>query len=160
MRLETSLDLLHKTLRSQKLTIGFAESCTGGLLSAELAKRAGVSDVFMGSIISYTNRVKEDLLQISSAILQAHGAVSDMTALQMARGAQKALKCDVALSITGIAGPTGGSSAKPVGTVFISVIGPHFEETAHCRFFGDRTEIQNQSVKFAVQFLLKQLNKE
>src|SRR5437868_10838824 len=96
-------------LRSRKLTIGFAESCTGGLLSATLTALSGVSDVFMGAVVSYSNAAKMDVLGVELSALKKEGAVSEVVARQMAQGTRKQLKVDVSLAITGIAGPTGGT---------------------------------------------------
>lgn len=110
-------------LRDKKAMVGFAESCTGGLLSSEFTKVSGVSSVFVGSVVCYANEVKQTLLNVSSEILKRHGAVSAECAEQMVIGALKNLKCSYAVAITGIAGPNGGTDLKPVGTVFIAVGG-------------------------------------
>lgn len=154
-----SLGLLIHTLRVRELTVGFAESCTGGLLSATLAAEAGVSDVFVGSVISYSNSVKVEQLGVSAHALKLEGAVSDRVALSMAQGVRKNLKSDWSVSITGIAGPSGGSSEKPVGTVWFAVVGPQFEEVRKKLFTGSRTEIQKQAVNFAIEFLLEGLKR-
>ena len=146
-----------KALRQQKMTVGFAESCTGGRLSALWAETAGVSDVFLGSIISYSNQVKADLLGVELNSLKTHGAVSAPVAGQMAKGAQKSLKVDWAVSITGIAGPTGGSPEKPVGTVWFGVVGPGVEETCQQNFSGDRVEIQKAAAEFATAWLAEKV---
>lgn len=110
-------------LRDKKLKIGFAESCTGGLLSSYFTQMSGVSDVFDGSVVSYANSVKEDVLGVKRETLIQYGAVSKECAAEMVAGALKVLKTDVAIAITGIAGPNGGTEAKPVGTVYIAVAG-------------------------------------
>ena len=107
--------------RERGLTLGFAESCTGGLCAATVVAVPGASDVLLGSIVSYANEVKENLLGVPATVLDSAGAVSAPCALQMARGAADALGCDIAVSVTGIAGPGGGSAKKPVGTVYIAV---------------------------------------
>jgi PncC family amidohydrolase len=144
-------------LRQKKYSIGFAESCTGGLLSATFAEVAGVSDVFMGSVVSYSNAAKEDLLHVRPETLQRFGAVSEEAAREMAQGALQALKVKCAIAITGIAGPTGGSKSKPVGTVFFAICGPDFEKAKKEVFAGSRIEIQRQSVQYGIQFLYDQL---
>ncbi len=146
-----------KALRQQKMTVGFAESCTGGRVSALWTETAGVSDVFLGSIISYSNQVKEDLLGVDSTTLKKHGAVSAEVAGQMAKGAQQSLRVDWAVSITGIAGPSGGSPEKPVGTVWFGIVGPKIEETCQQKFSGDRVEIQNLAAEFATAWLAEKL---
>jgi PncC family amidohydrolase len=147
-------------LRSRKLTVGFAESCTGGLLSATLTSLSGVSDVFMGAVVSYSYEAKMDLLGVQASTLKNEGAVSESVALQMAQGARKQLKVDIALAITGIAGPTGGTPDKPVGTVCFAVGGPGLAESALRKHFsGDRTEVQKASVHFALEYLISVLKK-
>lgn len=150
-------DLL-RLLRSKKLTIGFAESCTGGLLSATLTALPGVSDVYMGSVVSYSYEAKMDLLGVSASTLQNEGAVSESVARQMAHGARKQLKVDIAVAITGIAGPTGGTPDKPVGTVCFAVGGPGLAEYSVRKHFpGDRTEVQEASVRFALECVIAKL---
>ncbi|MBC7370959.1 MAG: CinA family protein [Bdellovibrionaceae bacterium] len=158
--LETTLllrDLL-QLLRSRKLTMGFAESCTGGLLSATVTALPGVSDVFMGSIVSYSNAAKMAVLGVEESALKKEGAVSEIVALQMAQGTRKQLKVEVSVAITGIAGPTGGTPTKPVGTVCFAVSGPGVaESTIRKQFTGERNEIQLASVRFAFEFLISRL---
>lgn len=160
--LQKLLGELLTLLRSRKLKIGFAESCTGGLLSATLASLAGVSDVFMGSVVSYSYEAKMDLLGVQASTLQNEGAVSESVALQMAQGARKQLKVDVVVAITGIAGPTGGTPDKPVGTVCFAMIGPRLaggsvEGAVRKHFSGGRKEIQQASVRFALEYLISNL---
>lgn len=151
----SQLQELVSLLRSRKLTIAFAESCTGGLLSATVASLAGVSDVFMGSVVSYSYEAKVDLLGVQASTLKNEGAVSEGVALQMAQGARKQLQVDIALAITGIAGPTGGTPDKPVGTVCFAVSGPGLAETAIRKHFsGMRAEVQDASVRFALEYLV------
>lgn len=155
----TILELIDK-LRSRQQTVGFAESCTGGLLSATLSAIPGVSDIYLGSIVSYSYQAKVDLLGVSWSVLKAEGAVSDKVARQMAHGVRNQLKCHWSVAITGIAGPTGGTEEKPVGTVWFAVIGPEFEVTEMKLFSGGRTKVQKQSVDFAFELLLKGMNKK
>ena len=110
-----------KELLAQGLTIACAESCTGGLLTSRLTDIAGSSAYVMGSVVSYTNRIKESLVGVRHETLLSHGAVSEETAREMASGALSRLESDVAVSTTGIAGPTGGTDEKPVGTVCFAV---------------------------------------
>ncbi len=145
-------------LRSLKQTLGFAESCTGGLASATLSEVAGVSDIFLGSVVSYSNEVKESLLKVSGGTLKNEGAVSEQVALQMAQGLRNQLKCHWSVSITGIAGPTGGTPEKPVGTVWFAVVGPGFEASRRKQFSGTRREIQKQAVETAFEFLKESLD--
>jgi nicotinamide-nucleotide amidase len=144
-------------LRQQKQTIGFAESCTGGRMSAAWAEVPGVSDVFLGSVVSYSNQLKKDLLGVQEKVLKDEGAVSQIVALQMAQGLRKKLKVDWALAITGIAGPSGGSVQKPVGTVWLAISGPSFEGVERKNFTGERVKIQQEAVEFATEWLLENI---
>ena len=157
MTLDTTLDQVLAQLRSRHWTLGFAESCTGGLMSSTVTARAGVSDVFLGSVVSYANSVKTEVLQVSEATLSADGAVSTATVIQMAQGAQRLLKCHCVVSVSGVAGPSGGSPEKPIGTVCIAVLGPSFEYAVMTRFSGDRNQIQRQSVNKGFELLLQHL---
>ncbi len=147
-------------MRESSFTCGFAESCTGGLLSACLTRRPGVSDFFLGSVVSYSNIVKQDVLQVKQTTLENHGAVSSPVALEMAAGARRVLGVDVGIAITGIAGPSGGTIDKPVGLVFIAVDGPDFEETQKLQFNGDRQSIQSQSCEQALRMVIQNLRRK
>lgn len=153
------LQELIRSLRDQKLTVGFAESCTGGALSAFLTEQAGISDIFLGSVVSYSNEAKVDLLGVCRDTLMHEGAVSEAVARQMAHGVRKQLKTDWSVAVTGIAGPTGGSPEKPVGTVCFAIAGPGFEESRKEYFSGDRKAIQQRSVDLAVSWLTEVLEK-
>lgn len=155
---ERLVGFIAKTLTSRGHTLSIAESCTGGLLSSLITDVPGSSDYFAGSIVAYSNEVKERLLGVDGAVLKRHGAVSQETASMMAAGVRKRLKSDVSAAITGIAGPAGGSRAKPVGTVFISVSlrcrgRSHFTATRKFRFRGNRTSIKRQSALQALKML-------
>ncbi len=154
---DSDLQKLISTLRHRKLTVGFAESCTGGLLSASLAALPGVSDIYMGAIVCYSYSAKTDLLGVSWETLNSLGAVSEEVARQMARGACERLKANCTIAITGIAGPSGGTVDKPVGTVWFGLKGPGFELCEKQLFSGDRLEIQKQSVEFALKLINSKL---
>ena len=142
--------LLH---RGKKVT--FAESCTGGLLASMLTSQSGSSAVFNGSLITYADEIKSEWLGVDEKIIEKHGAVSEETVEKMLIGALSVSKSDYALAISGIAGPTGGSEEKPVGTV---VIGAAKEKTMHVKsylFSGDRRYIQEQSAYTALKMLLE-----
>lgn len=126
----TMPEVLSDLLRERRQTISFAESCTGGLVSAQITDFPGASDVFRGSVIAYDNQAKIDVLHVDPAILAAEGAVSEACAVAMATGCRRLMATDWAVAITGIAGPGGGSPAKPVGLVFLAVVGP---DTVQCR---------------------------
>ena len=146
---------LIEIFRRQKLTLSFAESCTGGKLSALLTEQAGVSDIFLGSVVSYANDVKVNLLGVRRNTLENEGAVSEKVALQMAQGVRQQLHSDWSVAITGIAGPSGGSPDKPVGTIWFAVCGPNFEVTEKKMFRGTRVEVQTQATDHAIQKLLQ-----
>jgi PncC family amidohydrolase len=133
--LESQLGL---ALRSRGWTLAVAESCTGGLLGHRLTQVAGSSDYFLGGIISYSNRAKETLLEVAESTLMAHGAVSEETALEMAGGACRALGADVAIAVTGVAGPGGGTPEKPVGLTWIAVVTPEAATARSYVYKGDR----------------------
>lgn len=151
---------LFAELKKRNQSVAFAESCTGGQLSGEFVKIPGVSEVFSGSVVSYSYQAKEDLLSVSGETLKAFGAVSSQVARQMAHGVRKQFKSDWALAISGIAGPSGGTVEKPVGTVVFSCIGPQTEEAVQKKFGGDRETIQKASVEFALEWLLENLKKQ
>lgn len=147
-----------RLLRVRKLTIGFAESCTGGLLTATMTAAPGVSDVFMGSVVTYSNASKVDVLGVHENALKAEGAVSELVAREMAQGTRRQMKVDVAVAITGIAGPGGGTPDKPVGTVCFAISGPGIaEDSVRKQFSGSRNDVQESSVRFAMEYLISRL---
>ena len=141
-----------KTLRGKTLVT--AESLTGGGIGAWLTSVSGASEVFKGGVISYTNEVKHELLGVSLQTLKVHGAVSVQTAEEMAVGARNMLKADVAVSVTGLAGPGGDEYGNPVGTVCIGYCdaGESFAVKHH--FEGDREEVRNQTIRAALELVL------
>lgn len=125
---ENALEKAIQVIRDKGLLVGFAESCTGGLLSSSLSKKAGVSDIFWGSVVSYANESKSTFLGVQESVFKQFGAVSSECAKQMAEGLAAQIKKTtskdvVTVAVTGIAGPTGGTELKPVGTVFFAVAG-------------------------------------
>jgi len=144
-------------LRERNQTVSFAESCTGGLLSDIFTRLPGVSDVFAGSVVAYSYEVKQSLLQVPEPMLKSLGAVSLPVAKQMARGVRKNLQTSWAVSVTGIAGPNGGSAQKPVGTVCFGIVGPGVEEVVQRQFDGDRRQVQGASARFALRLLISYL---
>jgi PncC family amidohydrolase len=154
------LQELIKLLRDQKLTVSFAESCTGGALSSFLTEQPGISDIFLGSVVSYSNEAKIDLLGVRRDTLMQEGAVSESVARQMAHGVRRQLKTEWSVAITGIAGPSGGTPGKPVGTVCLAISGPNFEESRKELFSGTRKDIQMASVDCAVSWLAEVLDRK
>lgn len=128
---ESALQLLHEFCAQEKIKIGTAESCTGGLIAKLLTDRAGSSLYFKGSIISYANEIKNSHLEVSQKILEEKGAVSEECVLAMAKGAVKNLNVDFALAVSGIAGPTGGTPEKAVGTVYLGFAAKNEAKEAH-----------------------------
>ena len=129
--------------RIEGLTIGFAESLTGGLISASVVNIPGASAVFKGSVVSYTNEVKENVLGVPADIISTYTEVSDECAKAMAEGAMSVLGVDIAVSVTGIAGPTGELPGKPVGTVYMGYCRlPNISGTVRLNFEGDRDTIR------------------
>lgn len=112
--------IIGELLKNKNLTVSTAESCTGGSIAARLTSIAGSSEYFNGGIVAYSNKVKMELLNVSSETLDQYGAVSEQTVVEMVKGAMKALKTDCAVATSGIAGPGGGTPEKPVGTVWIA----------------------------------------
>ena len=139
--------------RKRGLTIGVAESCTGGLLGARLTAISGSSDVFRGGVIAYHNDVKAELLDVQPATLAGHGAVSEEVVREMAGSVRRAVRANVGLAITGIAGPTGGTPEKPVGTVWIAADVDGEVRTALHRMWGDREEIRQRAAQWTLELL-------
>jgi PncC family amidohydrolase len=140
-------------LRRRGLKLATAESCTGGLLADRLTNVPGSSDYFLGGVVAYAYEAKVALLQVSWDTLQAYGAVSSETVLEMARGACKALGADLAISISGIAGPGGGLPNKPVGTTWFALVAPEGEWSFLRRFEGDRVQNKAQAGETALQLI-------
>ena len=142
----------------QQLTLTTAESCTGGLLAAAITDIAGSSGWFEQGIISYANAVKTRLLGVETTALAEHGAVSEVVVRQMALGARQLAGADWAMATSGIAGPGGGSVAKPVGTVWFAWAGPDGAVCQCCHFAGDRQAIRWQAVHYALQQLQEKIS--
>ena len=140
------------SLKNKKIT--FAESCTGGLLTYYFTKNNGASKVLDGSLISYSNSLKENWLGVQNSILEEYGAVSEEVVTQMSEGAINVSNSDYSISISGIAGDSGGTKYKPVGTVYIGVRSKTMHIQKRLNLSGDRNYIQYQSVLFAVKMLL------
>lgn len=149
---------LGRRLLARGWRIATAESCTGGLVAGAITAIAGSSDWFERGFVTYSNDAKQELLGVAAATLKEHGAVSEETAREMALGALARSKGSVSLAITGIAGPTGGSAAKPVGTVCFAwaAQGVARSETRH--FKGDRESVRRQSVVRALEGVIETLD--
>ncbi len=140
-------------LGERGLYLAVAESCTGGLLGATITAVPGSSGWFKGGIVAYANELKVALLGVSERTLELHGAVSTETALEMAEGARRATGADVAIAITGIAGPTGASPGKPVGTVFVAITDGERMKAERLLFQGSRREIREKAVLKAIDIV-------
>ena len=136
-------------------TLVTAESLTGGGIGAALTSVSGASSVYKGGVISYTNAVKHGVLGVPKVILETYGAVSPWTAGYMASGVRKLLDADIAVSVTGLAGPGGDEYGNPVGTVFIGYEDAKQSVVKHCLFSGSREEIRNQTIETALQLILR-----
>lgn len=148
-----------KKLHAKKLRLVTAESCTGGGLSYWITQIAGSSKWFENGFVTYSNASKEKVLGVSTFTLHTFGAVSEQTAREMAEGALKRSDADISIAITGIAGPAGGTVAKPIGTVWFALACKGKESEAFVNIFtGDREEIRKKAILLALQTLLEFLN--
>lgn len=141
------------------VTLATAESCTGGLAAARITAVSGSSAVFLGGIVSYANTAKRALLGVPQPVLEQDGAVSEACAAAMAEGARQRLKADLAVAVTGIAGPTGGTPEKPVGLVCFGVAAADGVRTEHRLFTGDREAVRLQATEHALALLLGAANR-
>jgi len=146
-----------RLLRDRGLKLALAESCTGGLVGDRITNLSGSSEYFWGSVVAYAYEAKAALLGVSWETLNTRGAVSHETVLEMARGARKALGTDVAVSISGIAGPGGGTEEKPVGTTWIGLVASDGEWARQFLFLGDRLQNKGSAAEAALQMLLDYL---
>jgi nicotinamide-nucleotide amidase len=155
---DTLEGVVGELLRKAGATLAVAESCTGGLLAERITRVAGSSDYFLGGAVTYTNELKTQVLGIPPERLAEHGAVSEPVARAMAEGVRRVFHSDYGAGITGVAGPGGGSEAKPVGTVHIAVAGPDGRlEHRKVRFPGDRERVRAQSAQLALDLLRRML---
>jgi PncC family amidohydrolase len=158
--MEESLEVrVARALRAQGKTLALAESCTGGLIGHRLTNVPGASDVFLGGIVAYAYEAKERLLGVHHQTLYDHGAVSRETALEMARGARQALGADIGLSVTGIAGPTGGLPGKPIGLTWIALSTREGESAEEHLWQGDRAANKERSAEAALEMLLAAIDR-
>ena len=157
----TLVSQLADALLARGWRLACAESCTGGLIAAACTERAGSSDWFERGVVSYSNEAKIALLGVPASLIAAHGAVSETVARAMAEGIVRSSGADLAVSVTGIAGPSGGTAAKPVGTVWFGFAlrrdGGLDVQAEHQRFDGDRAQVRHASVRHALQGLLQRV---
>lgn len=153
----TAEEILLDALRERGLTVATAESCTGGNIAHRITMIPGASEFYPGSVVSYSNEVKMNLLGVDAAVLEAYGAVSEPVARQMADGARRALGADCAVATSGIAGPSGGTPEKPVGTVCMAFATPEGTATATFHFPGDRARVIDRASTTALIELAKRL---
>ena len=146
-----------RALLARGLRLALAESCTGGLLGARLTAVPGSSRYLLGGVVAYHNRAKSALLGVPHRLLARHGAVSAPVAAAMARGARRAFGADIAVAVTGIAGPGGGSAAKPVGLVFVAVGGRGRTRWRRVLLKGGRGRVRAQAADLALSMLLEHL---
>lgn len=162
-RLETLSIQIGQKLKAQGKTVTTAESCTGGWIAKVLTDIAGSSDYFQRGFVTYSNEAKHQMIGVTDASLQQFGAVSQQVVEEMASGALKEATADIAISVSGIAGPGGGSIDKPVGTVWFGFAQKQVDGTVlviarHRVFQGDRNQVRLQSTGYALETLLSLLN--
>lgn len=146
-----------QALKARGWTLAVGESCTGGLLSHRLTQVPGSSQYFLGGVVAYSNSAKQALLGVDELTLTEHGAVSEETAKEMARGARSAFLVHVGVSVTGIAGPDGGTPDKPVGLTYVGVVTPTGERVERFEWSGDREANKQASAEAALGLLLQTL---
>lgn len=147
--------LLAAQLRARGQMMATAESCTGGLIAAACTEQSGSSDWFERGFVTYSNEAKTELLGVPAALIDAHGAVSEAVACAMASGALARSHAACAVAVTGVAGPTGGSTDKPVGTVWVAWATPDGVQAEHHRFPGDRAAVRTATMRRALAGLLE-----
>jgi nicotinamide-nucleotide amidase len=146
-----------RLLTERGLTLAVSESCTGGLVGHRITNVPGSSNYYLGSVTAYSSQAKVALLGVAESTLAAHGAVSEQTALEMARGVRRAFGADIGLSATGIAGPGGGTSEKRVGLVYLALAAPNGEFVERHEFEGDRLSNKERSAEALLALLAKHL---
>jgi nicotinamide-nucleotide amidase len=146
-------EIVGKLLKQRGWWLALAESCTGGAIAARITSVPGSSEYFKSSVVSYSNESKVHFLGVKQSTLDAHGAVSRETAIEMAEGALRASAADIALSTTGVAGPGGGSEAKPIGTVWIGLARRDGSDARLFKFSGDRGRVINGGAQSALKWL-------
>jgi PncC family amidohydrolase len=158
-RSEKIEEIVVRLLTEQKQTLALAESCTGGFVANQITNVPGASKIFLGGIVAYSNKAKEKFLGVRSKTLSRHGAVSEVVAREMAEGARKKFGADFAIAVTGIAGPTGGTRGKPVGTVFIALAGAFGTIVERKLNSFGREKFKRATARQALELLLLRLSK-
>lgn len=151
--MERIVNQIHGLLLKNKKTIAIAESCTGGLLSSLLTRIPGSSQYFILGVVAYSNKAKEAILKIPSSIITKNGAVSKQVAIKMARNIRKLAKAELGIGITGIAGPTGATPSKPVGTVFIAIDTKNKKTCKRFHFTGNRINVRKNAALKSLDLL-------
>ena len=151
-----TISQLHDLLNHHNLSISTAESCTGGLISSELTRLPNSSRYFIGSIVAYQNAIKTSLLGVSEKTLEEHGAVSEQTVIEMVKGVAQLMKTDIAVSISGIAGPGGGTKDKPIGLVYIGIKTGKYILILENKFkYRNRSSIQKKTIREVLNKITK-----
>ena len=153
---DTIEEVLLKILKKYHLTVATAESCTGGMIGAALTAIPGSSESYLGGVITYSNELKQSLCGVKETTLETYGAVSQATACEMAAGARRRLGADIAISVTGIAGPGGSSADKPVGLVYIGISSKDRTNAIRFHFMGTREKVRQLTVKNALHLAFMQ----
>jgi len=154
---DTLESVIGELLRKQKKFLATAESCSGGLIAHKITSVPGSSDYFAGGVVAYSNDLKEEFLGVDPALIISHGAVSSEVARAMADGIRHETGADIGVAVTGIAGPTGGTQEKPVGTVFIGLATTTETEVIHCRFSGNRWQVQELTAVKSLELVRRRL---
>jgi nicotinamide-nucleotide amidase len=150
-------EVIGALLKQRRLTLAVAESCTGGLLGARITNIAGSSEYFERAAVVYSNLAKTEMLGVPADLIERHGAVSSEVAVAMAQGIQQAGRANLGLSVTGIAGPGGGTEKKPVGLVYIALASPQGMKTAEYKFLGNREQVRMRASQMALDMVRKYL---
>jgi len=148
---------LHEKLLYKNLTLSLAESCTGGMIQEVITSNSGASEYFMGGVVSYSNQAKINVLNVKPGTIDKFGAVSKETAIEMVKGVRAIFRTDISASITGIAGPSGGTSEKPVGTIYLAVSINDKIINRKLSLSGNRENIRKKSVLVLFKLLLENI---
>ncbi|MBQ7096789.1 MAG: CinA family protein [Clostridia bacterium] len=150
--------LLVELLVKEKMKLATAESCTGGLIAQKITSVPGASECFDCGVVTYSNEQKSKLLGVSEKTLEKYGAVSMQTALEMCKGVKELANADFGISVTGIAGPGGGTEEKPVGTVWIGICGKNIHRAERFLFDGDRNQVRESTANTALNMVMEIIN--